>query len=120
MKERVSHCSNRQNHRHNNLSPRIHLQIPNQEHRNDTQCPICCTRNRRIDISRINGDGRVDTGPFSAGVLRPEVSGRSALKDEEEEVECAVNLDHGDGRPDDDFVDSRYGDAEEENGNAEL
>lgn len=114
------HRPNCQNHCHNKLGSCIHLQIPNKEHRNDTQSPIGCTGDGRVDICRINGDRGIDATPFSTSILRPEVSRRTALKHEEEEEKGAVDFNNCDGRPYNDPVDSGNCDTKEKDGDAEF
>lgn len=114
------HCAKSKNQCCGNFRPYIHLQTPDHEYRDDTQCPIHHAGNRRVPVSGVDCDSWVDTRSFSACISRPEIGRRPTLQDKEEEVKGTIEFNYYDSCPDDNSVCPYNRDSKKENANAEF
>lgn len=85
-------CANGQNHDDRDLFPASHLQVPDQEDREDREGPVTCASDGRVAVEDRDNDKRVHAGTLAASVLFPEVSTWQALEQENEEEHGAVKF----------------------------
>jgi hypothetical protein len=98
-------CADRKNHDDGDLLSASHLQVPDEENREDRESPITHASNSGVAIENRNNDERVHAGAFATGVLFPEVFTWQALKQENEEEHGAVKFRYDKNGPHDRLVD---------------
>lgn len=114
-----SHASHGHDRKESNLAPLIHVQPPNQKHRQNGKSKVANDAERAIKIRKGNDDLNVETGPLRKVLVPEEIDGRALEECDEEENDAGKDGD-GHDAPDDELVDSTDGDAEEEVADGDL
>lgn len=89
------HSAKSQNHENRKLRSLVHVELPDNEGWQNTECPIRPTTDGRVRVNRFNGDARVNAVSLHSSVLAPEVGDGPALENEKEEEVSAHQSGYG-------------------------
>src|SRR6185436_18143055 len=102
---------------YNSLCPFVEPNVPEHGDGQETQNPVTNGRYNRVNYSGSRNNPRVYAESFGTNDLHPKVRGRTALDDEDEEVDDTQDPDDGDINVDDVPVHLVGGYGEEKDGN---